>query len=677
VIDVDWNLKTVGATLPDEEYLIQTFAQEVIRRNRATDPNCTATAGKTAGGSAALAASAAWSQFGTTSISITPNGVSSASSCFPQGAAGLTIFEAGKTYTVSAYVRLTVAQTGTLDVNARRISIRANGVIQAVSAAAPNSAAVTRLSVTFTMQPGWTTTAIQVHNGSSVAAQVLWYDGLLVEEGATLNTYYDGSTVDTTSYVYDWTGTVDASASTISFAATSPTSSLIVAADTAPHTKIVRLESNSSRAAFYIPPRDFSILLNPANEWFRNVKSMKPGDSWTYSFDLFASNTVNVYVQARIQRDATKEGPVAFAEIDGQPFRVVPGINGWQTITGTVSLPADEPVGGFLIFGWQVFPGPDVFVDNLVVTAPAETEDRRLVISGRITNVTVQQMTGAGSIELAVTGMGGITDLDNYVIGDEPWGTESYYARVSRIVALIPFSAGASVDYAPLPSPIIAPRDVDAQPILGILSEIAGSFAGVAWPLYDPSVRSHLWIEDPADRNPALIFAADIIEIDACNLDRTQYEVSQSSDQLITLVEMGWMDNDPIEDSYTNRAVQIIDEDAVALYGNRRLSVPSEIASEAGAIEVGEAILDRARLSDWSVTGVSVTNDQLAGAAGQLALMRLLDGRLRPASLVEVANLPEWVPGAVSAGWLEGGSIEYRAGRWHFDLYLTAADTGS
>ncbi|ALD63992.1 hypothetical protein AFL94_08735 [Arthrobacter sp. LS16] len=152
----------------------------------------------TSGASSQTYRSAEWSLTGETSLcNDVANATSAATGSYPAGQAGAIYrlgWQPGKTYTVSASVRLATAQTGTLDSNARRITI---GITQgttnfafAVSPQAPNMPGVYRLSVTFTIPADASNAFIRLMNGSS--AQKIWWDNLIVTEGDAPVEYFNG-----------------------------------------------------------------------------------------------------------------------------------------------------------------------------------------------------------------------------------------------------------------------------------------------------------------------------------------------------------------------------------------------------------------------------------------------------------------------------------------------------
>lgn len=177
------------------------------------------------GNSARIVRSAQWAESGSTSLRVIPTGLPSYNnSCaaVAGGTGSLTgsgiTFVPGKTYTVQATLRMTAALSGPLDSRSRRIYVGANtgsgNALLAQSAAAPNAAGVTRLSVTFTVPLAATTCYVLLFNGASAGNGDVWWDDLVIVEGTYGGPYFDGATPDTLEYSYSWTGAADASTST-------------------------------------------------------------------------------------------------------------------------------------------------------------------------------------------------------------------------------------------------------------------------------------------------------------------------------------------------------------------------------------------------------------------------------------------------------------------------------
>lgn len=131
----------------------------------------------------------------------------------------------GKTYTVVATSRLEAAQTGSLagSTQMRNIAIDITGGgagtrIHAYSTPPANAAGITEQRLTFTVPQvaGSPVTALNVrlYNGASQHNGDVWWDDLLIIEGAYYGDYFDGDTVEpTTDDLIRWAGTPNASVS--------------------------------------------------------------------------------------------------------------------------------------------------------------------------------------------------------------------------------------------------------------------------------------------------------------------------------------------------------------------------------------------------------------------------------------------------------------------------------
>ena len=97
-----------------------------------------------------------------------------------------------KTYTISATIRLKAPQTGTLDDRARRIRVFHSDIVSA-SEIAPNVVGSTRLKVTFTVTDATKYQSLRLYNGGTTGNGDVWWENLVVEEGATDGKYFDGT----------------------------------------------------------------------------------------------------------------------------------------------------------------------------------------------------------------------------------------------------------------------------------------------------------------------------------------------------------------------------------------------------------------------------------------------------------------------------------------------------
>ena len=107
--------------------------------------------------------------------------------------------QAGKTYTLSATLRLVSPQTGTLSTSARRLRPMVRqadgGYVSFLSDQAPNVPGVHRLSRTFTIPVGSTEAFIRLQNGATAGGGEVWWDDVVLIEGVYTGSYFDGNTL--------------------------------------------------------------------------------------------------------------------------------------------------------------------------------------------------------------------------------------------------------------------------------------------------------------------------------------------------------------------------------------------------------------------------------------------------------------------------------------------------
>jgi hypothetical protein len=195
------------------------------RVNLARNPSFETNTTGWAGGQATLATSTVWSQFGSNSLRIRPSGASSDTSANLQpdslsGTNVVSILQPGKTYTISAWVHVPTAQSGTLNPRARSIRLFHRvgaGAFSEFGSAAGATTGTTRVSLTRTIPSDVTEVIVRLYNGATNSAtnDVHW-DGVLIEETSQLRPYFDGGIYDdnTVTATTAWTGTANNSTST-------------------------------------------------------------------------------------------------------------------------------------------------------------------------------------------------------------------------------------------------------------------------------------------------------------------------------------------------------------------------------------------------------------------------------------------------------------------------------
>lgn len=186
------------------------------RRNLWTNPSAeVGTSGFSSGG-VSMTQSTDWADSGTKSFKLIPN--SSSSDCYvAMGSIGPQ-FTAGKTYTISATCFIPVALAGPLSARAAKIVCfyrTGSGAYTDLMADAPASTGATRQVVILDIPSGTTEVFVRLYNGATnSAANAVYWDSIVIEEGITSGQYYDGATQNFGNRVYTWDGTANASTST-------------------------------------------------------------------------------------------------------------------------------------------------------------------------------------------------------------------------------------------------------------------------------------------------------------------------------------------------------------------------------------------------------------------------------------------------------------------------------
>jgi hypothetical protein len=119
----------------------------------------------------------------------------------------------------------------------------------------------------------------------------------------------------------------------------------------------------------------------------------------------------------------------------------------------------------------------------------------------------------------------------------------------------------------------------------------------------------------------------------------------------------------------------------MAQIGARRLSVSTQLAQSADAVDQASTWLARSSTVAWRIEGLKwdttgdLSPDQIA------TILVLLDGTARNGLPIVLTDLPPWVqPMASSSGsvalFVEGGRYVYDAGSWVLEL-TTSSATGS
>ena len=107
--------------------------------------------------------------------------------------------QAGKTYTLSATIRLSAALAGTLGGNGTRqvtlwYTTAGGSHFRTAGTQAPNAAGTFRSTVTVAIPSDAQGAWIRLYNGASTGNGDTWWDDIMLTEGSTTYNYADGTT---------------------------------------------------------------------------------------------------------------------------------------------------------------------------------------------------------------------------------------------------------------------------------------------------------------------------------------------------------------------------------------------------------------------------------------------------------------------------------------------------
>lgn len=427
--------------------------------------------------------------------------------------------------------------------------------------------------------------------------------------------------------------------------------------------------------------------------------------------------------------DRLADIPLSGASVTGPDAQMTDGMQ-WLPIAADVTLPAalSDPAGYFVVLGVRIEPmaspvpwnDPSVadlawrdialrWIDlntarvQMVSLEQAQSALRSVLVwSGEVTNL-VAQSAGDEAYTVNITASDLSSILANVKVGDEPWPTEALSARAAKIMALIPSSPPLIID-STLQATQVSYRDVDAQPPLGLLQDLAQTAGGVLWIAAHATEGAYLWMEDPRNREALrrFVIAADgtvsiqeegdaatasVTTISAMDILRDPVNWVQDVSQVITQASVTWLEQIPPAgegEEYSTEEHTVVVQDTQEVldrFGVRDLSIGTELTSEADAMELAARLLALSRGVGWRASGLQYDTvllirdiDTVDYPARIDTAMDLLDATIRIGYAFTMVDMPEWTPaGAVRSLYVEGGSYTWEDGRWNLSLTATPA----
>lgn len=375
-------------------------------------------------------------------------------------------------------------------------------------------------------------------------------------------------------------------------------------------------------------------------------------------------------------------------------------------------------------FGSGPFTVPPLFLSlhsgSVVQIRSFDTTTGRDVLmwAGQITEVDIQPVTPF-RLSATVSCTDVSTILGNTDVGDEPWPEETAYDRYQHILS----AAGLQIrDLRPTSEPssdwqwnltgdmddtlknmMVGFRDVDSQPALDLIQELAVAVGGVARVTADDEGPS-VWIEDPTQRKGLRQFEIDPVTKkitigqltpDLADVNRwTADDVvpktvtwKQDPTQSINVVDLTWQQpaglNDQGNPAYNQVTVEVADSESTL--GVRILGpLDTQLISDADARLLAARWFGQAQTSDWMISGLSIDTALLNRSATIIdqadrlsRVMDLLDIRTMIGYRITVTELPAWAPtGSEQSYYVEGGTHSWSSSRWQLDLTVTSNAIG-
>ena len=486
-----------------------------------------------------------------------------------------------------------------------------------------------------------------------------------------------------------------------------------------PHSgvKSVRVDpvDGTRRAQVIFPPRAFTTNISG----WDSVPRTAPGQTWHYGAAVWLGEFLAAVQGATVY-------PVAFTSPTGQPgtFTVLPDsvpasfAAGWQVLTGDVVPPAGSWLGVCVELwptgpAWNQLPAgitwaglgatptwqdlAAAWVDDLVVLAPDTGALRTgYVASGRITDLEARYELGLGATVVDVIAQSHLAELNNRYVGDVPWLEEGLSARFAKIVTAsgqaIPWTVDPTVSALP-----VSWRDVDNQPALRLLQELATSCGGALWSAVNPgNGGAYLWLEDIDQRVSLLLLemgddglvhivtdpvvGTDGLELSSCDVLLEPVRWRQTTEDNASRVAVIWRDqtlDDKGQIRPTDRTETVVDTALETATGQRRISVTTQLSRQLDAQHVAGSMLARVSSDGWRVAGltISVADEDQLDARMIANVMTILDSSTRIGLGMVITDLPAFSPtqADTAAVFLEGGRFVNLDGAWSLELIVSSA----
>jgi len=333
--------------------------------------------------------------------------------------------------------------------------------------------------------------------------------------------------------------------------------------------------------------------------------------------------------------------------------------------------------------GWDVNALPAAL--GSIVTVDAVSGSTTVhVFRGTLDEPVISWDDATEHAHLKITADDALADLAETKIGDEPWESESAFARSVRIAelvsALVHSISWGGDPGAPAQTYTIRARDVDRQPALALMHELGESTDTGVYVAIGPDVGANPDADPPIAGAPSTIVLFHSLALDhpgnefgevggvfvivpstggelvlSADHLRPQPDYRRSRSQALSEVTIVYGPDPDAELEYTLAAP------AAGVYRRERRGTELELTAEAQ--ELAETLIRRG-VPIWHTDTLTWDADD-GDPAGDAAaiLLSMLDSLTRIGQSVRLTDLPSWVPAEAGFVFIEGGVLEYEADR--------------
>lgn len=277
----------------------------------------------------------------------------------------------------------------------------------------------------------------------------------------------------------------------------------------------------------------------------------------------------------------------------------------------------------------------DMLTINATVTVDAKFGDGDTVrrFEGTITDVAIA-WADVDVANVSVTAASPVAMLGRTFIGDTPWPAEDDGARAEHILS----GSGVPVGQIDPGTVNVLARDVDKQPCLSLLQDLAKDCGGMAWHTRDGLI---CYADNEHRRNtPTSII------LDACQILMSP-KWEQTTNGLVNDVTVAYGLAPEGEEQPTFRRVN---QQSIDAYGLMAVSDATQLADLADATTRAEVAVARGAFPAWNIPEVPVN---LSVPQLDEAATRILLG-LEQHDLISVTGLPSQGPASTATLWVEG-----------------------